>query len=253
MDCSDLTAVEVEGDSLFTLEKTSDTLWTYLLNTEKYYGLFNITMLFRGNDEDILSEILYVIMTVNGYCVDTLKSTNEDIRVKEFLSFDENNIFPSYANSTTKIIVAFKKPHEFQEDKIRIISDAILYTDDLHKHNYYEFQTRIASLEIVNNEIVVKQGELWTLDLIKDILDNETDLVIEKNLITECTDSDIDSIDYEMKYNDLISDEISFYMHLDSVIRWRSQQKLIREKLTQLNTRSILHSSQDSNTSPKMP
>lgn len=250
MDCQACEHFEVEGESLYSLEQTNDTLWTYTLKNDIYQALFNITMLFRGNDDNILDDILYVVMTVNGICVDTLQSNDEDYRVKEF-SFTQSNAFPSFAESVTSIIVAFKQKTSHSIDKIRIIADAIIHfklyalphskSDDLNQDITVE--TRIASLQVNNKKIVVTKGEPWTTDLIKNILDHETELLIEKNEQKQLSDdenlSSVDDIIYDE--NDLPSEEIELYKNLDIFLRWRAQQILIRNRLTVIG--SIVNSS----------
>ena len=79
--------------------------------------------------------------------------------------------------------------------------------------------------------------------MIKNILDHETELLIEKNEQKQLSDdenlSSVDDIIYDE--NDLPSEEIELYKNLDIFLRWRAQQILIRNRLTVIG--SIVNSS----------
>jgi hypothetical protein len=138
MNVSDRESFEVENHDLFTLEK-KDTKWIYTLKPEKYFSLHNITLLFRGQEDEILKYLLYGVLIVNGICLDILcQADTDDSRVREFPSFDESHSFPGI-DCDLKIIIYFRMSHSYPEDKIRIIADVILllfsffHTDEFHK------------------------------------------------------------------------------------------------------------------------
>ena len=234
MDVRNFHNCEVENESLFNLEM-SDKEWIYTIHTHKFYALYNFTILFRGQEDEILDELLYSVITINGYCVDILspEKDDEDPRVRDFNGFRSHSSLPCYAQNITKIIIGFKNKHNYSFDKIRVIADAVL-KEDIYTCPDLKFETKIANLEVkkeyLNTEksLIITSGEKWTTDFVNTILDDE----INFSYLKSC-DDDIELSEEEIYKKDInfLNETSMFYKRLDDFIAWRTQNKRLRKQL----------------------
>lgn len=216
----------IEIEQGFTEVEKQGRIWTYKLQTKSLDAIFNITVLFRGDDDEILSHLQYGLLLANGICIDTLREAEygNDKRVQEFKNFSRDNPLPSSFKCEFSIVLVFRDDHEYGLDKIRIIADSILKQEALPSSIVYNYFSHLGSIEICNGEMKVF-GTQWTHDFAGAILDEEVEILIKSD-----DDESPKSRDVEMAEESVTTRSLNDY--LNYIVEWRAQRALLRKSLS---------------------
>lgn len=202
--------VESGFTDLYFRVKTPKVIWRYAVHHNDRQ-LRNITVLFRGPPEDILSCNEYGALLVNGKIIDTLTSVDEDdSRVKAF-----QVVLPTTKDLDVNIVLVFQ-PHDFSENQIRILADV---GDPEDKNINTEFGS------IINGTV---SGPEWTLDWTPKKFNLDQDIQTFVNLR---------KIDFETRQAELMLGikRSTLGEKLDELVAWKTQRLLIDDRLQQLS------------------
>jgi hypothetical protein len=108
---------EVEEGFSELYYREGNNIWRYALHT-KDKQVKNLTVLFRGGPDEILSHVKYGALLVNEKVIDVLKHVDEDDpRVQGF-----DIVLPSTKDLDVNLVLSFTH-HEYAETKVRILAD----------------------------------------------------------------------------------------------------------------------------------
>jgi len=242
LDMFEFLHVEVE-DGLVSGMQKEGRVWRYELNASAFTTMHSITVLFRGSEDEILSEFLYGALLVDGVCVDLLKQDedNDDERVKEFSAFPSENPFPCFAKSKVEIVLVFKREHTFDTDKIRVLADASCADEDM-SDVYVRYTTPVAEFTVSECKLTIIKGDVWSLSLPGLLLQQEVDKLVVRREVLNPEDEDLP--DTEMP---------TLFDRLDYIVAWKAQRELLESSLSSVNLRSGSDDSQNGNASSNVP
>jgi len=184
--------------------------WIY--KVKKFTTISNITLLFRGDEEEgLLSYLDEAYLFVNGRVVDKLENMDEDPRVCEFPHFDEEYPLPSFAIDSIEIHVKFFKDPPFQKDQLRILGD--VNDQPLVLNEDWKYLTQECTFVMEKGKLSIVENMCEKFEKIKDILDE--------------SESEVDDLDLDlgMAKSRLLSYDLDYYTS------WKTQRKLLKRNL----------------------
>ena len=202
--------VESGFTDLYFRIKEPKVIWRYAVHHNDRQ-LRNITVLFRGSPEDILSSNEYGALLVNGKVIDILTCVDEDDpRVKAF-----QVVLPDTKGLDVNIVLAFQ-PHEFPEYQVRILADV----GDPEEAN---INTEFGS--IINKKV---SGPDWTPEWTPKKFNLDQDIQTFVNMRR---------LDFETRQAELMLGikRSNLGEKLDELVAWKTQRLLIDDRLDQLN------------------
>jgi hypothetical protein len=202
--------VESGFTDLYFRIKAPKVIWRYAVHHNDRQ-LRNITVLFRGPPEDILSSNEYGALLVNGKVIDVLTGVDEDDpRVKAF-----QVVLPTTKDLDINIVLAFQ-PHDFPENQVRILADV----GDPEESN---ISTEFGS--IVHGKVT---GPEWTPEWTPKKFNLDQDIQTFVNLRR---------IDFETRQAELMLGikRSTLGEKLDELVAWKTQRQLIDDRMQQLS------------------
>ena len=189
-------------------------IWKYYVD-HKDKQLKNITVLFRGTPDHILSRLIYGVLLVNDKVISTLTNVDEDD--PRVMAFDL--VIPNSTGLDIKILLCFK-PHDYDEKMIRILADVCEAEDKPVKTDY-------GSIE--KSEV---KGDAWD----KNWVPRKFDLDEEVEVFTETAAKRI-KLDFETRQVEMVLgiSRPSLSNRLDELVAWKAHRKAIDDRLAQLN------------------
>jgi len=215
MKMEDCESFEVE-QGLTRLEKEGR-VWKYELLLSDVSAIHNLTVLFRGDEEEILSCLEYGALLINGICVDTLQqaSYSKDPRVKEFSHFTGINFLPAF-EFQAHVYLIFRHNHLYAEDRIRVVADVIPGREMIPET--FEYSTKLCRLYYDGAFHV--DGLEWSIDFAGALIDDEVDAQITLGSVCESES------DEEVLTAHTLNDR------LNDIVAWRAQRMLLRNALS---------------------
>jgi hypothetical protein len=197
--------IEIE-EGLISSTLIEELKWTFTIDCKKFSTISNITLLFRGCEEEGLYRYLKKgTLYANNVELDQLKSDDEDCRVCEFSKFMSLQPLPLFAFDTLKIVIEFLEPHTHSLTMLRIIADVSIQKEKL-TFNDFIYSTDHFKFILQDGDLSIEKAKYQQ---IMEILNESEDEIIEEDFDLGLTKSRLLSYD------------------LDYYVTWKTQRKLL--------------------------
>jgi hypothetical protein len=202
-----------EVEQGFTRLQKCENVWKYeVIHKDKQ--LKNITVLFRGTPDHILSRLIYGVLLVNDKVISTLTNVDEDD--PRVMAFDIE--VPNPKGLDLQVVLSFK-PHDYDEKMIRILADVCDAEDRPVKTAYGS----IDKCEV--------KGDLWD----QNWAPKKFDLDDEIEIFTETAAKRI-KLDFETRQVEMVLGihRATLANRLDELVAWKAHRKAIDDRLAEL-------------------
>jgi hypothetical protein len=205
---------EVEEGFSDLYYRQNNEIWRYALHTNDKQ-VKNITVLFRGSPDEILSHFKYGALLVNGRVIDLLKNVDDDDpRVQ---GFDVK--LPFTKGLDINIVLTFTY-HEYAESKIRILADVGPPEDG-----------NVSAYGTITDGVV--EGDLWDSSWApkKVHFQDDIDEVVSKIDMSQL------KREFEQRQAEIILgvEPTTLASRLNEFVAWKAQRKAIDDRLNAIS------------------
>lgn len=202
---------------------TSGNIWTYKIDCKKFSSISNITLLFRGDEEEgLFSYLDKGTLFANGIEISDLESDSDDPRVCEFSNFGVDQPIPSFALETLEIKIEFLSIPPFERDMLRLIGDVTIenYLEKAKEHDWKHLNSN-AWEYVTNSYKFIKNGSELSIQKTSSLYKNIIDII-------DSSESEVEEkVDFDFGFDKsrLLSHDLDYY------VNWKTQRKLLKKSL----------------------